>query len=545
MQQPISAVALSVSVLLLAVSLTPAQPPWEHVFRDGVWHPATTAWVGEATRSELTDEGLLVVDPSTEDGSGRCYHLDWQADPAETAAVEASVRVVSCSAPYGVGILAANGVYEETATLYPDRVELVNAGQSAPFDAAGQFHTYRLEIVSQDVRLYADGEVLIDGAGQLTSPALGSPPRNRCSFGCMSSRATGEAAWKWVRCRPAPPLTEPQITVEGGEHLEIEVGETVEIKPGHRRVMLHQLRDGTLAVSDRRSHDGGRTWEQEGESLGANAFEFPDGEIISLGFLTERIGDGLFSTVLRRSTDGGRTFESETAMLSIPRGTGGVSDQGDRVEGPAIDHAVIQLADGSLLAAMYGQFAGDEVLVPNFPPEWQMYKYRTFVVRSTDRGRTWDYLSTVAYDPEIGLESFCEADLLPLPDGQILCFMRTGGSRGHYTPLYLSTSTDDGRTWSEPRPIADRGVWPNACRMQSGVLAVTYGRPGNWLAFSLDGGDTWVDHTCFHTGSSTSYNSVVEVQPGRLLVGYDRMHLTRNGDMAVQAVGTFFDVQPR
>ena len=46
------------------------------------------------------------------------------------------------------------------------------------------------------------------------------------------------------------------------------------------------------------------------------------------------------------------------------------------------------------------------------PAKWKCFKYRTFVVRSTDRGRTWDYLATVAYDPGVGLESFCEADLL-------------------------------------------------------------------------------------------------------------------------------------
>jgi len=120
-----------------------------------------------------------------------------------------------------------------------------------------------------------------------------------------------------------------------------------------------------------------------------------------------------------------------------------------------------------------------------------------------DRPRkTWEYLSTVAYDPNIGLESFCEADLLTLPGGEILCFMRTGGSGGKHTPLYLSRSGDDGKTWSTPQPIADRGVWPNACRLHNGVLVCTYGRPGNWLAFSLDEGGPgpallflqWADH---------------------------------------------------
>jgi hypothetical protein len=155
------------------------------------------------------------------------------------------------------------------------------------------------------------------------------------------------------------------------------------------------------------------------------------------------------------------------------------------------------------------------------------------------------YLSTVAYDPNVGLESFCEADLLVLPDGEILCFMRTGGSGGKYTPLYLSRSADDGRTWCTPQPIADRGVWPNACRMHNGVLVCTYGRPGNWLTFSLNEGRTWTGHFCFHAGPTTSYNSVEEIAPDVLLVVYDRRQLDPDGNLRPEVVGTTVSVRRR
>ena len=206
---------------------------------------------------------------------------------------------------------------------------------------------------------------------------------------------------------------------------------------------------------------------------------------------------------------------------------------------------VNMLRDGSLLAAMYGQFAADRVLVRTMPEAWKCYKYRTFVVRSADRGKTWEYLSTVAYDPNVGLESFCEADLLTLPGGEILCFMRTGGSGGKFTPLYLSRSADDGKTWSAPQPIADRGVWPNACRMTNGVLVCTYGRPGNWLAFSLDEGRTWTGHFCFYNGPTTSYNAVEEFAPGELLVVYDRRQLDPSGNLRPEIVGTTVTVRRR
>ena len=133
-----------------------------------------------------------------------------------------------------------------------------------------------------------------------------------------------------------------------------------------------------------------------------------------------------------------------------------------------MDHSIVPLRDGSLLMSMYGYFKTDTVVSPAFPPKWKFYKYRTWVMRSTDRGRNWDYRATVAYDPAVGSESFCEPDLLRLPDGDILCFMRTGGCAWpkYITPLYMNVSKDDGKTWSKPAPIADRGVWPSACRMR-------------------------------------------------------------------------------
>ena len=91
-------------------------------------------------------------------------------------------------------------------------------------------------------------------------------------------------------------------------------------------------------------------------------------------------------------------------------------------------------------------------------------------------------------------------------------------------------------------PIADRGVWPNACRMQSGVLACTYGRPANWLAFSLDEGQTWTGHFCFYTGLTSSYNSVEEVEPDKLLVVYDRGWANDDGETSRELVGTYFMV---
>ncbi|MCX6992931.1 MAG: sialidase family protein [Kiritimatiellaeota bacterium] len=515
---------------------------WRPFYEDGRWERDTTAWIGGGTESRHTADGLLVADTSTQKDSGHMYMLNWHADPAKGAAIEACVRVVSCSAPYGVSMMAADGIHEESLTIYPNRLQLENAKLSVDFDAAGGFHTYRLVIKGVDVRLFVDGKLMVDASGKFTSPALSTPPRNQCGFGCGSSAATGEAIWQWVKFQSDLPArvmpARPEIP-----GLAVNIGETIELIPGATYVSMFKFRDGRLVVGGKHSSDGGKTWTN-GPGLGVGAFEFTDGEIISPGFNTHLVSNGVFEVPLARSTNGGRTFQNEQARLNIPEATGGTGDDGKRYEGPPVDHAVIQLRDGSLLMAMYGYFKTDTVLCPAFPPEWKLYKYRNWVMRSTDRGRTWNYLATVAYDPEVGAESFCEADLLTLPGGDILCFMRTGGNPPKYTtPLYMNVSKDDGKTWSKPVPIADRGVWPNACRMESGVLALTYGRPDNWLAFSLDDGKTWAGHLCFYEGPTSSYNTIEEIAPGKLFVVYDRRSLNADGKLSSGIVGTYVTVQ--
>ena len=513
---------------------------WQVLYDAGGFAPGATAWIGEGTHSERTDDGLLIADRSEEGGSGRSYMLGWRADPARGAALEARVRVKSCTAPWGVHLMVADGVHEEGLTLYADRVELENSKAKLPLDTTNRFHTYRIEIKGEELDLFIDGERALEAPAKFAGPA--HKGRNRCAFGSGSSAAKGEAVWQEVRYRTGTGGPEPMMLpqVEG---LEVEIGEERPIIPDAIYRSLFKFADGTLAVSDRRSSDGGQTWEPAGASLSTGAFEFTDGELIQLGFNSRKLADGVFEVDLSRSTDHGKSFTKEAARLNIPEGTGGTGDDGKHYEGPPVDHAIVQLRDGSLLAAMYGYFKTDTVLCPTFPPEWKLYRYRTWVMRSMDRGRTWDYWATVAYDPSVGLESFCEADLLALPEGDLLAFMRTGGSGGKHTPLYLSRSRDDGKTWSKPEPIADRGVWPNACRMESGVLACTYGRPDNWLCFSPDGGKTWTGHFCFDRSATTSYNTVEEVAPGRLLVVYDRTRLDADGNMRRGVAGRFFTVR--
>ena len=87
------------------------------------------------------------------------------------------------------------------------------------------------------------------------------------------------------------------------------------------------------------------------------------------------------------------------------------------------------MPDGSLLATFYGWFEGDESPVPG---QKDSFRYRTWLMRSDDRGRHWDYHATVAYDPQIGTEGYCEPVMRRLPDGSLICLLRTGGDNRPY-----------------------------------------------------------------------------------------------------------------
>ena len=349
--------------------------------------------------------------------------------------------------------------------------------------------------------------------------------------------------------------------------LQVCIGEDHVIIPSHKNpgpvVRMIKLGTGDIVVNTywslvtgRRSPDGGQTWEEatcmrskdDGKTwnkgnleIGDSAFEFPDGEAVMFHgpWGQETKQEGAYAFPFRRWTNYAEKQIDEQATMILPQKA--TKDQKGRAPGFVElfpDHSMIQLRDGSLMASVQGNFPYDAT----WPQGW-----RTLVVRSTDRGRTWNYLSTVSADLEAEFDDgFCEAVLLTIPNGDILCTMRTGGlctgaddpkvlkgnklvlSEGDVRfvcdPLHLSLSTDDGMSWSPPRPISEFGVYPNAILMEDGLIALCFGRPGNWIMFSLDYGKTWTDPMKINDAPESidagHYNSLVEVEPGKLLLGY-------------------------
>jgi len=368
-----------------------------------------------------------------------------------------------------------------------------------------------------------------------------------------------------------------KIIVPNIPGIEVSVGESIPIPTTGpvETAIAFQFKDGRIVTGSGEntmwSYDNGYTWQPGQEvRLDKAAIDLGNKEILSVGRNSKRRPDGKYSLHLQRSTDNWKTVVTEEAELDIPMASYTVTGSGGRVDGFLFHHGIVQLPNGDLVATMYGNYEGDTELCAGYPTELNQRKYRTVVVFSKDKGKTWGDPVLVAYDkmlgrgipldhdmvgksipesragrpmlvPAITMEGFREADLTIAPNGDLVCVMRSGGRNPKMgvnlfpTPLYCSRSNDGGQHWTPPEQIADRGICPSIITMSNGILVCTYSRPGNWLIFSDDNGKSWKGAFQFGTTGSTNY--LVETSPD-LIQAY---HETRE-DNNKKLRGTFFKI---
>lgn len=302
------------------------------------------------------------------------------------------------------------------------------------------------------------------------------------------------------------------------------------------------------------SHDGAVTWqdiavpksEETGLPYLGAGVELPDGRYVMLYYYAWRDGGGSgpYTGELWSSRDGFRTFEGPTTIrVNVPDSIPNYDDCGLFVDIVVFHRSLIALPDGSLLASAYARFVGDDTPCPYLPT---MMKCRSILLVSRDEGLTWDYMSTVAYDPEIGQEGHNETSIVRLTQGprsgRLLCWMRTGSAGD---PIYETFSDDDGMTWSEPCQTEALGVDPCLLELSDGTLACSWGTrlhdvsgfinnecvdqsPTYKVMFSRDGGTSWTNPVEVPLKSpatgmdcNTGYSALAELEPGKVLLVYD------------------------
>ena len=271
------------------------------------------------------------------------------------------------------------------------------------------------------------------------------------------------------------------------------------------------------------STDGGHTWSEEMDGPpmagGAQSVGFRDGGVYKpQGGLTPIEGEeDWYRMSVFEFPDDLMSWQTKDYKLYTPDHVTVLS----HVYTPnAAKGKILEMPDGSLLMPMGGRFRGDVDVL------------RAYLVRSTDRGKTWRYYSTMNYTPQDPAPQlpgqyagFDEQSLVLLPNGRMLGVLRTQYSHlaGEYRPLYVCWSDDLGKTWSEAEQTQPHlmNIWPTLELLDNGVVACQYGRPGLHVAFSLDDGHTWQDRVTFTDLPEpviTGQFDMIKVGPNELVV---------------------------
>ena len=231
--------------------------------------------------------------------------------------------------------------------------------------------------------------------------------------------------------------------------------------------------------------------ETEGCTVGNPVlFSVRPGELrLFYSVMYEVLNWGACKLKYRVSTDGGVTFgprhvlRDETGLM--PRNT------------PCV------LSNGELLLPLY-----DDTGV-----------HASVCLISGDEGQSWETSMPIRSTP--GNE---QPTIVEFPDGELVCLMRTQG-RG---PLWRAQSTNRGRTWSSPTPIAlpnpDAGVDMVRTPDDRLVLAFNnalYDRSPLTLAVSEDRGKSWrVARDVETEPGEYSYPAIIQGSDGMLHLLY-------------------------
>lgn len=387
---------------------------------------------------------------------------------------------------------------------------------------------------------------------------------------------------------PGAPSTTPAIAAAHAVHsswpareerrgeLAVRVGPIRIVMRAARSPLVSSFADGTvllfagskLGAQTVRSEDAGQTWRIQKNPIGhLNTLALDAERLLVLEYNPKPIPDqaGRYRTKRWVSADRGRSLpEAEEALLSLPVET----------INPKLvcwfHGNLVRLDDGDLLTVMQGEEGVS-------PTSW-----RTFLVRSRDEGKTWQYVSMLAdrhnlapIKPQLTATGFrihgsVEPTLVSLGNRRLVCITRTvddeskipesqyGPASDSYhdlsytipgdgihksmstlpadrfytpgppsAPLVILYSEDEGQTWTKPAPMRQaRGCFPRTALSADGILALSYGglgvpRWGNCISFSLDGGKTWTDEINFGPFLTTGYTNLVCTGEGKFLAFFD------------------------
>lgn len=267
-----------------------------------------------------------------------------------------------------------------------------------------------------------------------------------------------------------------------------------------REATEHFANDGDIVML--RSKDNGRTWggrqvvsaikdldEREGCGI-----QLRDGTIIvGIYYNDLYVEDGAYNWDKKKLPDVGRARLGAHFITSKDNGRtwqqGNFIDMKGKpftgIEGPT--DAPIEMPDGSIIMGVIGYgIDGDSKNIG------------AVLLRSSDKAKTWEYVSTIAGDPGGGRKGFLEPGIVRTKTGRIIAGLRNHADEN---AIYMTYSDDDGKTWVPAFKTEMIGHPVDLIQLKDGRIMASYGiregvgrhlEPGGIRAcFSNDNGKTW------------------------------------------------------
>jgi len=152
-------------------------------------------------------------------------------------------------------------------------------------------------------------------------------------------------------------------------------------------------------------------------------------------------------------------------------------------ESPSGHETIAELPDGTWLS----------VIVNHAPTENNAQHFTELhCMASQDKGKTWQKRGSICDQRELSrFGATPEFSIIQLGDETVCAFRMDYCSRDPHDETRLARSTDGGMTWSYPEAVAESSVTPHLVKLDNGVVALVYGRPGVHVQFSTDGCRSW------------------------------------------------------
>jgi hypothetical protein len=301
-----------------------------------------------------------------------------------------------------------------------------------------------------------------------------------------------------------------------------------------REATEHYSNDGDVVML--RSKDGGKTWgdrkvisaikdldEREGCGI-----QLKDGTIIVGVYYNNLYNkDGSYDWEKRidRTNEQGKRFLGAHIITSKDNGetwseASFIDTKGmpfSSLEGPT--DAPVEMPDGSVVMGIIAYAINGDAK-----------NYSSVMIRSTDQGKTWKYLATMAGDPGGKLGGFYEPGIVRTRSGRIVAALRNHAPEN---AIWITYSDDQGKTWAPVFQTKMIGHPVDLIQLNDGRLMATYGiregrhaSPGGIRAcFSNDNGKTWDINSEVQLRNDLmnwdlGYPESLELKDGRVLTAY-------------------------